>query len=126
MAFAGLAVASAGVGLALHMRVYRLDQVRHDCRLISRHISEFVSDRRRDDPVMSGRVGVQSIVRHHTETVARYNERLASQALAIFDDAARMGLVLPTKRDLVEHPTNFLGIEEVAQILGAVGHGTSL
>lgn len=121
MACGVLAATSAVAGYVVHRRVHRFEQVRSECQRVARSISEFVGDRRRDDPLQTGVAEGRQVVRYHTETLARYGERFSFEALEAFDRAAHLGLVVPARRSVLEHPTNLLGIEEVGQILGAIG-----
>jgi hypothetical protein len=64
----------------------------------------------------------QRMIRQHGDTIIRYNEKFAVDALVVFDQLVAHGADPDTAswggRHLFEHPTNQQGIEEVGRTLG--------
>jgi hypothetical protein len=136
-ALSALVLAAWALDWFLHQRDARL---RERCRRLSDEIMQFLSDRRRDDPgsiphwfglsatateeekTRAFNDSTAKSMRYSTETISRYNERYLARSLALFDDLAERNLAPTANRMYFEHPTNPLGIEEVARTLGAIGH----
>jgi hypothetical protein len=57
-------------------------------------------------------------IQHATDLMVRYNVECAAEALALHDEFHRLGVTDGKKRDWFERPTNPLGLEEVARLLG--------
>lgn len=118
-----------------------LERLRAEAKALAAQIREFLGDRIRDDPSRTphwfGLPKNASEERRHrafeessrvssdysSETMSRFDARYKDQALRLFDDAAQRGLVETHERHLFQYPTNRLGIEEVASILGVIGEG---
>lgn len=126
-----------------YLRVGRYRDLRLACKEHSQAVYEFLGDRQRDDP---GHVphwhGLphdagekekheafqehgEKLMRYSTETMTRYNQRFAARSLALFDRAAEFGWVGEKERFRFEHPTNPLGIEEIARTLGVIGESAA-
>lgn len=90
---------------------------------LSGEISAWVSERRQDEPTHDFDDWEKSTARglsHSTATMSRWNQRFGPQALVVFDGlmaAGAFGDDPPVDRTRVEHPTNILGIEDVARSL---------
>ena len=116
------------------------EAVKEECADLSRDIYEFLGDRKRDDPTSAVGAGfgappgatevererafdeyTEKSLAHSNETMNRYKHRYSARALGLFDRAVSQGLANPGDRDRFERPTNPLGIEEVARILGSIG-----
>lgn len=65
---------------------------------------------------------MERMERHSAKLLADYTKRYSARALGVYDDAVRLGLIDGADRWTLEHPTNPLGVEEVARVLGRIGH----
>ena len=116
------------------------DELKAAMRELSAQIYEMLADRGEDDPSRipwwhgypegaseeeKNRIFQRSTdrtIRYTLTTMDRYRGRFEGQALALFDEAGLRGWANEGKRHYFEHPTNPLGVEEVARTLGAMGH----
>lgn len=141
------AIVFVGVAVLLILLLFVLAIRRDEAGLtrkaweLSRELLDFVADRAQDDP---GRVphwfglpqdaseaerhrafemSTQALIAYSTETMSRYMVRFQARALKLFDDLKECNLVDSSQRHWFEHPTNPLGIQEVAKLLGVVGEG---
>jgi hypothetical protein len=106
---------------------------------LSRELYDFVAERKRDDAARGLRKwwgpgvseeekqrrfneGVDDDYRFTAETMSRYGQRFAVRALTLFDDADEVGLAEMEDRRLFVNPVNPLGIEQIAQRVGVIGH----
>lgn len=92
---------------------------------LGERINAFMADRKRDAS-QEDRQGpfeqrVAAYTRHSTETMASYQTRYHLDALRLYKQLVERGLVDSQVETSFTHPTNPLGVEEVARILAAVG-----
>ena len=106
-------------------------------RRLSRELNDFRAERQRDDPTLELHLrsvgasddersqrwaeGNARSITFSRETMSRYDQRYSARALAVFDDAVKVGLANPEDRHSFELPTNEGGIRNVAMILGTIG-----
>lgn len=123
--FYALALLFAAVWTFLTFRIKRRRDLGGRAKRFSRDLYVFLGERRSDDPIFNllnaGDRHAHATVHHGTATIARYNERYAARALGLFDELVEAGVQVGNRRT-VESPTNHLGMEEVAQMIGAAGY----
>lgn len=99
-------------------------------------LNEFLGERRREDPVLRVRPAprddedrawrwaeqVTGSLAFNTETMSRYRQRFSIRALAVFDEAVAVGVAKSEDRHCLEYPTNVLGIEDVAKLIGMIAY----
>jgi hypothetical protein len=109
------------------------------CRELASDIFEFIGDRKQSDPSnvphwigqadASEEEKRDAFWQHNgrgmeftNETMSRYNRRFMGRSLGLLDRAVALGWITdPGARFRFEHPTNPLGIEEVARTLATLG-----
>jgi hypothetical protein len=72
------------------------------------------------------RAGNEQLNRHFGTVMDQYNTRFLSRTLAMFDRLVSSGLIAVTERPGFEHPTNQIGINQVAAKLGSIGESLAV
>jgi hypothetical protein len=115
--------------------------LRRRARQLGQQIAYFAANRRSNDPgsiphwhglpvdasedqkTQAFNRHTQALLGHSTETQNQYNVQFMGPALALFDELEKRGWLDQQQRFRFEHPTNQLGIEEVARTLQRIGEG---
>jgi hypothetical protein len=101
--------------------------LRHLAERTSADLFEFLQDRASSEPsypdfgeAKAWADKQRDLYRHSQETMTRYDRKFGAQVLRAFDGFAEREMVDSLDRHQFEHPTNPLGIREVAQQLGVL------
>jgi hypothetical protein len=111
------------------------DQISSDAAKLAQEIVGFhAEERRRENPFrmsMSSQSETERHIQWQYETdrmlressdfMGNYASRFSIRSLNVYDAATAAGLADGKERSDLEHPTNPLGVEHVAQILGRIG-----
>jgi hypothetical protein len=96
-------------------------ELKEQMRKLSTEIYEFLAERGEDAPEIGS--NPERGLRHAGTTVSRYEIRFGGPALGLLQQAVSRGWAISdVQRHIFEHPTNPLGVKEVARTLGELGH----
>jgi len=115
-------ITAPSVGLGGGISLPNLKQV---CQQLSQDILQFLIDRHWLKPDLAPtrkkwRKQSSDHTRHIQETVALYHQRFGSRVVSVYETLKKQGYSDKRIDSLYEHPTNELGIRELAQCLGAL------
>ncbi|MEE6273541.1 hypothetical protein V2J56_09300 [Georgenia sp. MJ206] len=126
------AVLASALDWSLPWRRTAVIRLADEAEALSRQIFAYLGDRGRDDPFFSRQDPDASDdymwgrqIRYHDETMSRWNERFAGDALTMYDRLIASGATPVTRygadvRFTFAHPTNALGVEECARHLAVM------
>lgn len=115
-------ITAPSVGLGEGISLPNLKQV---CQQLSQDMLQFLIDRQRLKPDLTPtrkqwRKQSSDHTRHIQETVALYHQRFGARVVSLYEHLKERGYHDKQADRLYEHPTNELGIRELAQRLGAL------
>jgi len=115
-----ITIPSVGLGKSIS-----LPNLKRESQQLSQDILQFLSDRQRLEPELvptkkQRRKQTNDLIRHGRETVTLHHQRFGSRVISVYEHLRERGYSDKRVDTYYEHPTNELGIRELAQRLGAL------